>query len=393
MMKKTLVTALAVASATLGTQAMAWEEGSLTIWIGSDKGYNGLQEVGDVFADDTGITVTVETPDDATGKFQQEAAIGKGPDVFIWAHDRFGSWAKSGLISPVSPSKDVMKALDDSFWAATSYNGQVYGYPINVEGPTQICNTDIVDKPFKSIDEVREAAPGLAAQGKKALMWDYNNTYFTYGFLTAEGGYAFEQVDGSYNSKVTGVNTPGAIAGAQMIKDLIDEGVMPAGVDYGVFDAAFKAGEVACVINGPWAWADYQKAGIDFELAPYPKVGKGKPRAFTGVLSAGINASSPNKELAVEFIENYLLTEEGLTMVNDDRALGAVTHKKFMKKVGKEDKRIAEAFKVWTTSEPMPNVPEMDAFWSNMEAALTSITQGAQTAEAALNDAAARITE
>jgi maltose/maltodextrin transport system substrate-binding protein len=393
MMKKTLVTALAIAGATMGTQAMAWEEGSLTVWIGSDKGYNGLQLVGDTFADDTGVAVKVETPEDATGKFQQEAAIGKGPDIFIWAHDRFGEWAKSGLISPVAPSKDVMKALDDSFWGATTYNGQVFGYPINVEGPTLICNTDIVKKPFASIDEVRKAAPGLAKQGKKTLMWDYNNTYFSYGFLTAEGGFAFEQVDGSYNSKVTGVNNVGAMAGAQMIKDLIDDGIMPGGVDYGVFDAAFKAGEVACVINGPWAWADYEKAGIDFELAPYPKLGKGKPAAFTGVLSAAINASSPNKELAVEFIENYLLTEDGLTMVNDDRALGAVTHKKFMKSIGKEDGRIADAYKIWSTSEPMPNIPEMGAFWSNMNAALAAITQGRQSVEDALNDAATRITK
>jgi maltose/maltodextrin transport system substrate-binding protein len=41
----------------------------------------------------------------------------------------------------------------------------------------------------------------------------------------------------------------------------------------------------------------------------------------------------------------------------------------------------------------MPNIPEMGAFWSNMEAALTAITQGRQTVEDALNDAATRITK
>ena len=343
------------------------------------------------FAADTGDAVKVETPDSVTEKFQQEAAIGKGPDIFIWAHDRFGDWAKSGLISRVEPSKDVMKALDDSFWKAVNYNGQTFGYPIAIEGPTQICNADIVKKPFKTIEDVKEAAPELAEQGKKALMWDYNNTYFTYGFLTAEGGFAFENVDGIYNPKVTGMANEGTVAGAAMIKDLIDSGVMPEGVDYGVFDAAFKAGEVACVINGPWAWADYEKAGIDMILGPYPKVGKGTPAGFTGVLSAAVNASTPNKDLAVEFLEGYLLQEDGLALVNDDRALGAVTHKQFMKSLAKENDTLADAYKVWQTGEPMPNIPEMGAFWSNMGPALTAITQGRQSVEDALNDAAARI--
>ena len=44
---------------------------------------------------------------------------------------------------------------------------------------------------------------------------------------------------------------------------------------------------------------------------------KGKPsKPFVGVLSAGINAASPNKELAKEFLENYLMTDQGLEAVN-----------------------------------------------------------------------------
>lgn len=391
MIKKTLVTALAVAGATMGSQAVAWEEGSLLVWINSDKGYDGLQAVGDTFAEDTGIPVTVETPESVSEKFMQEASIGKGPDIFIWAHDRFGEWAKSGLIAPVDPGDDVLDALDDSFWGAVQYNGQYFGYPIAIEGPTQICNADIVDAPFKTIDEVRTAAAELASDGKKALMWDYNNTYFTYGFLTAEGGFAFENVDGVYNPDKTGVNNDGAIAGASMLKDLIDSGVMPQGVDYGVFDSAFKAGEVACVINGPWAWSDYEKAGIDMILGPYPKIGDGQPKAFTGVLSAAVNAATPNKDLAVEFLESYLLTEAGLSTVNADTALGAVTHKAFMKELAQDNQTLSEAFAVWQTGEPMPNIPEMNTFWSNMGPALTAITQGRQSVEDALNDAAERI--
>ena len=51
--------------------ALAGEPGKLLIWINGDKGYNGLQKIGDEFAKKTGVQVTVEHPEDAPGKFQQ----------------------------------------------------------------------------------------------------------------------------------------------------------------------------------------------------------------------------------------------------------------------------------------------------------------------------------
>lgn len=78
MMKKTLVTALAIAGMTTAGSALAWQDGELLVWINADKGYNGLQAVGDRFAADTGIPVNVQTPDAVTEAFQREAAIGQG---------------------------------------------------------------------------------------------------------------------------------------------------------------------------------------------------------------------------------------------------------------------------------------------------------------------------
>jgi len=64
--------------------------------------------VGDAFAKKSGVPVTVEHPEDATGKFAQAAAAGKGPDVFCWPHDRMGEWAKSGPIVPVTPAAKLI---------------------------------------------------------------------------------------------------------------------------------------------------------------------------------------------------------------------------------------------------------------------------------------------
>ncbi len=85
--------------ASVATGASAFEDGKLTVWINSDKGYNGLQAVGDTFAEELGVDVVVEHPEAVTDKFQQAAATGQGPDIFIWAHDRFGEWAVDKLDS------------------------------------------------------------------------------------------------------------------------------------------------------------------------------------------------------------------------------------------------------------------------------------------------------
>mgnify|MGYP006176817611 CR=1 FL=1 len=41
--------------------------------------------------------------DPVPDKFQQAAATGDGPDIVMFAHDRFGDWAAGGLIDPVTP--------------------------------------------------------------------------------------------------------------------------------------------------------------------------------------------------------------------------------------------------------------------------------------------------
>ena len=89
------VTALILAGGS-GGRVQAAEPGKLLVWINGDKGYNGLQKVGDAFATRTGVKVTVEHPEDAPTKFAQAAAEGKGPDIWIWPHDRVGEWKASG---------------------------------------------------------------------------------------------------------------------------------------------------------------------------------------------------------------------------------------------------------------------------------------------------------
>ena len=356
---------------------------SLTIWTGANRDKDQLEAAVAAFTEDLGIEVTVEVVDpDLPQKFQQAAATGDGPDIVMWAHDRFGEWAGGGLIQPVNPSAEWADGVLTSSLDAVQFGGETWGYPVAVEAVTLVYNKDLVDTPPASFED-------LAAAGDAVILWDYNNTYFTMPMLMAGGGYAFQKVDGVYDGTTTGVNTDGAIAGAEALKSLFDAGVMPQGVDYGVMDGAMANGEVAMVLNGPWSWGGYTDAGINVGVAPIPTVGGEVSPPFLGVQALGINAASENADLAVELIENYLLTDEGLAVWNANSSLGALADMSAAE--AQDNELVSGMLAVAANGIPMPSNPEMGAFWAAMGPALTNITSGAATPADALNDAAARI--
>jgi maltose/maltodextrin transport system substrate-binding protein len=367
------------------------EKGSLQIWINGDKAYNGLAEVGKRFTKETGIPVTVEHPEDAPSKFQQAAAAGKGPDIFIWAHDRAGEWVAAGLIEPITPNAKFKSQFENEGWSAFTFGGRLWGYPISMEAIGLIYNKKMAAKPPKSFEDILVLDKKLAKDGKHAILWDYNNTYFTFPLLAANGGYPFgHKPNGDYNASDVGVNNAGAVKGAEMLSKMIETGAMPKGATYATMESAMSKGEIAMMISGPWAWGNLKKTGIDFGVAAIPSLG-GKPsKSFVGVQGAMINRASANKELANEFIQNYLLTKEGLKTLDDDVSLGVTAHKEFYK-TRASDPLIEATMVNIKQGLLMPSLPEMGKFWSAMESALGNISQGRQKPKEALDGAAARI--
>ena len=398
-MKKLIVTAVASATAAFALNASAMNEGEILIWIGGDKAYTGLQAVGDRFAADTGVTVRVETPDDVQAHFRQEAALGRGPDVMIWAHDWLGELVEGGLVQPISPSSDVVSRFDDFAWEANTYQGEVYGFPLAVEAVGLLYNKALVQTPPTTFDEIYGIHANLQSAGRSAILWDYNNAFFSFPVLSSAGGYVFgTDANGNANARDVGMANEGAIAGAQAIRRLIDEGVMPAGAGYGEMDSGFAQGEVAMIINGAWAWGGYTQAGVDFGLAPVPAVDGVNPgRSFVGVLSANINAASPNADLVELFMAEYLLTTEGMRLMDTAdpaRGLGVSAHVEYVQEqiqTSDQGDLIGATYEIAEAGLNMPNIPQIAGFWSNVGPALEAITAGRQAPAEAMTNAVERM--
>ncbi len=223
-------------------------------------------------------------------------------------------------------------------------------------------------------------------------MFNLQEPYFTWPLIAADGGYAFKFENGKYDVKDVGVDSAGAKAGLTFLVDLIKNKHMNADTDYSIAEAAFNKGETAMTINGPWAWSNIDKSKVNYGVTLLPTFKGNASKPFVGVLSAGINAASPNKELAKEFLENYLMTDQGLDEVNKDKPLGAVALKSFQEKLEK-DPRIAATMANAQKGEIMPNIPQMSAFWYAVRTAVINAASGRQTVDAALKDAQARITK
>jgi maltose/maltodextrin transport system substrate-binding protein len=387
MSKKLLFGLFVLFSAVRG---FAWTDGELLIWITGNRGYHALGELGKKFEQEMGVSVKVETQEEIPDKFQAAAQSGKGPDIFFWAHDRIGEWADAGLLKPLKIKEDFKAAFLPMAWEAVTHKKQIWGYPLALECVSLIYNKEIVTgTPPGQLSEYPAFAKELKAKDRKliAIMWEYKNPYFSCPCLASAGGYSFKKTADGYDLKDIGVDNAGAIEGLKMIVDLINTGVLPKGSTQSVMEQKMSSGELATMVNGPWAWANLIKSGVDFALAPVPRVGGNPGKPFVGVFTALINRSSPNTDLAARFLEKNVCTVDGLKAIDADAPLGVPAVTALADEMSAKNPLIRGTYENALNGVVMPNIPQMGRFWSSMKAAFEIATSGEATPEAALKDA------
>ena len=386
-----------IAAATAPTIARA--DGPITLWYqrgGNPEQQRILQkDLVDPFNAAHPLTpLTLDVQAGATGdkKIRMAVLSGKGPDIVVWAHDTVGEWADAGIIAPIEVSQELRNKFLPKAWEAVVHRDSIWGYPIALETVSLIYNKTLLDGPPPA--QLSELV-ALDAQIKKkhpeasAILWDYNSSYYSWGILASAGGYVFGKKGKDYDPQDIGVATPGAIDGLSEIISLIRAGVLPKSVTYSTVEELMARGKLAMMISGPWAWPNLIKSGIDFGLAPVPGVDGHPARPFVGVSVAYLNRSSPNLDLAKEFLEHYMLSEEGLTAMNHGKPLGIPALISLEETMVKSDPLLHQFDVCVEAGEVMPNIPQMGRFFSSVGAALQIATTGKASPEAALKEAAA----
>lgn len=370
--------------------AAAWVDGELSIWMDADR-VAAVQQFGQKFEHDFGIKVHVDATENIPNNFPLAAQCSKGPDIVIFAHDKVGEWADGGLIAPIAVSESYKARFSPKAWDAVRHRKEYWGYPISFEVVGLIYNKKLLNGPPPAQlsdlvafnERFKKEHPGLTS-----ILWDYDSPYYSWGILASGGAYIYAKTDDGYDTHNVGVACPGAVEALDQVIHLIQLGILPrAGSVSGIPKQLMAEGKLAMMISGPWDWPDLMKSGIDFGVAPIPGI-DGKPgRAFVGVSVAYINRSSPNLDIARQFLENYALTEEGLTAAEKLKPIGIPALTSLYEKMAQKDELLREMKVCADDGEVMPNIPQMGRFWSAMASALQVATNGQSTAQAALTDA------
>jgi maltose/maltodextrin transport system substrate-binding protein len=374
-------------------QLFAWTDGELLIWMDPERG-QALQPLAQKFEKEIGVKTTIETPEKLTNGFPLAAQVGKGPDVVIWAHDKVGEWADGGLIAPIEVPDEFAHKFFPKAWAAVGHEKRTWGYPIALETVTLIYNKRLLGVPPPTdLSQLVALNQKIKAKdpGVTTILWDYKSAYYSWGILDSAGGYIFGKKGTDYDLNDVGVASAGSVEALSQIIALVNDGILPKSITYNVVEELMGQGRLAMMISGPWAWANLRQHGIDFGVAPMPGVNGKLGRPFVGVMGAYLNRSSPNQDLAKEFLEHYLLTEAGLKVMNHARPIGVPALISLYNRMAKNRPLLRDMKTAVDYGEIMPNIPEMSRFFSTVGAAIQISTTDRASAQAALRDAEANM--
>jgi len=369
------------------------EEGaSLVVWESKDKEQEVMKQIAEKFTAETGIPVKVEQVEspDQLAKLTTDGPAGLGADVVTFPHDGLGTAVATGLILPNDYfEEETNTEYMENAVKAVTMDGILYGYPKSIETYALFYNKDLIPEAPKTFDEVIAYAKENTdvKNNKYGFMWDVGNFYFSYSFLAGFGGYVFK--DGT-NPEDIGLNNEGAVEGAKFIQSLKEILPLNSGDITGdVKTSLFTDGKLALNIDGPWAIGGFKEAGVNFGVAPLPKLPNGEhPASFSGVKAFYVNAYTkyPN---AAKLFARFATSQESQKQYFE--VAGLIPARTDLQDVVSQDEIAKALFEQFTYSSPMPSISQMGAVWTPGAAAISAIWNDNKDPKAALDEAVEQI--
>lgn len=314
-------------------------------------------------------------------QFVSSAQGGAGADVVLGPNDNIGTFATGSLIQPADEvvSADFLKTLDPKSLDAAKYQGKQYMVPDrNGNELLLIYNKKLVPEAPKTFEELIDISKKLQADKKvqNGLVFNEVEPFFTIPYLAAFGGKVFADVNAA--SPEPTLDTRAVKDWMSFVKKLHDDGIIPKEATDTVPDSLFKDGKVAFIVNGPWAFGDYQKANVDFGIAAIPSINGKDPAPMSAVKGYLISASvkdSAKKDAVKKFIEFMNTKDSQLAMVAAHSQLPTNLEALKDDKITKDALILGQKQQL-DKSIPMPIVPQMRAIWDAMKPVQQEVLTG-----------------
>jgi arabinogalactan oligomer / maltooligosaccharide transport system substrate-binding protein len=330
----------------------------------------------------------VAVPNDAfADKISAAVPRNKGPDLFIFSHDRLGGWVESG--ATVAPIDFFLEQADrDTFLPgmldATTYKGVTYALPLNFKSIALIYNKALVPKPPTTTAELEAMAAKLTdkARGRFGLAYAYDDFFFHAAIQNGFGGGAFDSA-----GKLI-LNDPANVKAADLVRDWRTKAkLLPDDPTSSLVTALFNEGRAAMIFNGPWFLGEASK-DIDVGIAVLPNIteASGKPmRPWMTVEAVYIAAGTADENEAWNFAKYLTGPIAAAIFAQEGGQLPTAKAVYDISAIASDP--IISAFKAQgANAVPMPNLPEMTLVWSPADKAMKRFTKMETTSLAAWND-------
>lgn len=328
---------------------------------------------------------------DAQNKFKNAAQAGSGaPDVIRSEVAWTPEFADLGYLAPLDGTA-ALKDQDDFLKqavASTKYDGKTYAVPQVIDSMGVFYNKKLFKdagvEPPANIDELKTVSKKIKDKtGKTGLYLRGDDSYYFLSFLYGEGG---DLVDAS--SKTVTVDDAAGAKAFGVVKDLVDSGAAKTDATDGWENMmqSFKNGDVAMMINGPWAVADTltgkefsDKANLGISTVPAGSAGQGAPQ---GGHNLAVYAGSKNLEASYAFVD-YMTSVEAQAQTAGELNLLPTRTSAYAKQQA-VDSEIVQFFKpVVETAVERPWIPETGSLFAPLNTEYTNVLTGQTTPEKA----------
>ena len=381
----------------IAASTVAHAKTSITVWedLGNGASLNSAIAEFKKLHNDVDITVKEVPQELQLGKFKFAFdRMRTTPDIFLLRGERIAYAARNKLISKINFMEQDQERYSTLATREVKVDGKFYAVPRSIETLLVFYNKDLMPYPFETLSQYEQYNREVKSKGLYGLLGKFDDFEVAYSVLGAHNGYIFKSNFGAVDPKNIGLNKDNVVSNARLLSEYVKDYVprkLLTSVGTKLLDKLFIEGKTAAVINTSSALSRYAKAGINYGVAPLPKINEGyNMTPFYDVRSYVIAKNSPNKDLCKEFLE--LVNEPNFAY---DRYMVTAQlpplHEVTNNPVVMNDDYANALFKQLQTAKQIPMISKMNDVWTPMSMALSNIMEKGRDPKNELDNAVANI--